>query len=296
MAFATPVFHASRGYGSKVGTALMLCLALWCSLNRRYAAGMVCVSAAALFRPVTLCFAAAWIVLLWSQPTAAWVKCALAFAAGVGALAVLNSLRYGSAFVTGYGGEDGFDLQWIGLAGLLFSPGRSIILFLPICLFLIPQAARAVRGRESFDIAALVGAGVFFVAHAAWREWHAGWAYGPRLLIPIVPVVVLLVAPCLFQRRAMPLVLIGTFLQLITLAPSPIQVHDARIAAGTVSFGDTIWSLGANIAGLQTRAVGTQVGIPVAAAVGCAFAALAVLWVLERRAAREMALTAAPPA
>lgn len=108
---------------------------------------------------------------------------ALPFAAG---LLVHNALRFGDPLRFGYAGE-GFGAPFAGMAGLLLSPGKSVLLYAP------PLALAALLGwrlwRRWPEIAqflalAWAAALIFF---GAWWAWHGGWSWGPRLLVPLLP-------------------------------------------------------------------------------------------------------------
>ena len=133
---------------------------------------------------------------------------ALPFLVGFAALAVLNRLRFGSFFASGYEDVVGSGTWWsrdplAGLAGLLISPGRGLIWMAPAVLF-VPfalRAARRLRERMLPRVLALGCVGTLALA-AAVGGWHGGHSYGPRYLLPAVPLAFLGVALVLDTRRA----------------------------------------------------------------------------------------------
>jgi hypothetical protein len=93
---------------------------------------------------------------------------------------------------TGYEKEAGFSTPLIvGLEGLLLSPGKSLFLYAPP-LLLAPigmwlmwrRGAYAVRVAVAL-IAAHTAAGLVF--NAAWWAWTGNFAWGPRLIMPLFP-------------------------------------------------------------------------------------------------------------
>jgi len=85
-----------------------------------------------------------------------------------------------------------------GLAGILFSPGRGLLIYTPIALFALAAflpAARENRARHSGLVTACV---VFAAAQIAvvskWPYWWGGYSWGPRLLTEILPSVMVLIA------------------------------------------------------------------------------------------------------
>ncbi len=117
-------------------------------------------------------------------------------AAGVftGALCVQglgNLATYGSLFETGYGSEV---LRFTtplgdGLFGLLLSPGKSVFLYAPVVAVGLLGLERAARPAK---ILCAVAPLVLLVAVARWWSWEGGTAWGPRHLLPVLP---LLAAP-----------------------------------------------------------------------------------------------------
>lgn len=134
----------------------------------------------------------------------------LALWAGLGAAPLLiawlwfNDLRYGSPLSVGYGeGQDaaiGFGTPlWSGLYGLLFSTGKSVFLYAPLLLaapFGVAQMARSAR-RELWLLVYVVG--FTFYLTATWWAWHGEWSWGPRLVLPVIP---LSLVPLVWVARA----------------------------------------------------------------------------------------------
>lgn len=134
-----------------------------------------------------------------------WVR-ALSFALPV-VLAVLvagyyNWVRFGDVLHTGYGPQEGFNVPlWEGLAGLLFSPGKSAFIYFPLLLLLPFWAPRLLRRlpEEGWLFFALVAG--HFLLYATWWIWWGGWNWGVRFLIPAWPFAVLLLGDGLRDLR-----------------------------------------------------------------------------------------------
>ncbi len=128
----------------------------------------------------------------YRQPAArplAWLCVALA--AGVGTNIAINCLRGDPLLVGDYGGEAFTTPVLLGLHGLLFSPGKGLIWFAPAAalgLVLMPSLFRGVPpvGQLAAGISATL-----LIMSACWWTWHGGWSWGPRLILPLMPVLVL---------------------------------------------------------------------------------------------------------
>lgn len=106
-----------------------------------------------------------------------------------GVIAVLahNALRFGDPLQTGYAGEGFTTPPWQGVAGLLISPGRGALVIAPPLLLsaiLWPRLRRASPALAGF-LAPGWGAALLF--YGAWWAWDGGWCWGPRFLVPLIP-------------------------------------------------------------------------------------------------------------
>ena len=79
-----------------------------------------------------------------------------------------------------------------GLAGLLVSPSRGLLIFSPFLAFAAFAALPAFRRRreEPIYLALLAGAAAILLVTAKWRIWWGGHSFGYRLLIEMLPAVV----------------------------------------------------------------------------------------------------------
>jgi hypothetical protein len=103
-------------------------------------------------------------------------------------------IRYGSPFKTGYAAYDalGFTYPLIkGIYGLLLSPGVGLFVFVPVLVVaLLGFSDFRRRWPLEFALVAVVVCGrVLF--YAGWWSWDGGLAWGPRFLVPILPLVMI---------------------------------------------------------------------------------------------------------
>lgn len=133
------------------------------------------------------------------------VEAAVALALGIALAAAIdvswNTYRFGRPFDFGYGWGDMIPQlpprQFLagdvprGLAVLLLSPGKSIVLWAPI-LLLASARAKQFRHREpgaALGLAFSAIAGLIFFAAYLFPE--GGYAHGPRNLVPLIPLLLL---------------------------------------------------------------------------------------------------------
>ncbi|MCB9914364.1 MAG: hypothetical protein H6828_04320 [Planctomycetes bacterium] len=103
-----------------------------------------------------------------------------------------NHLRFGAPLDSGYGealrgGLFGGD-PLRAAAGLLVSPGKGLVWYAP-GLVLLWSGARRARGagRRGIGTFVLLCALAVFLPAALLMGWHGGWTYGPRYLLPALP-------------------------------------------------------------------------------------------------------------
>ena len=122
-----------------------------------------------------------------SHPARRLLWLALGIAPFAGGVLLHNALRFGDPLSTGYAGESFSTPLWRGVAGLLLSPGKGLWLYAPPLLLstaLWPRFRRSQPALAMFLALAWVVALVFY---GSWWAWDGGWAWGPRLLVPLLP-------------------------------------------------------------------------------------------------------------
>jgi hypothetical protein len=103
-----------------------------------------------------------------------------------------NHLRYGSIWLSGYHerreGEFGFSNPlWVGLYGILLSPGRSLFLYSPLCLLAFFGARKFFRSAPA-EAALLAGMSLpLLFTYAKWWAWDGGWEWGNRFHLFLIP-------------------------------------------------------------------------------------------------------------
>jgi hypothetical protein len=103
-------------------------------------------------------------------------------------LIMMNMYRYGAWVNFGYGREqEAFTTPVLsGLLLLVISPSKSMFIFAPLLIVSLVGFVKAVSGKKRFHlpILALFLSNLLF--YSCWHDWHGGWSWGPRLIIPVV--------------------------------------------------------------------------------------------------------------
>jgi hypothetical protein len=111
----------------------------------------------------------------------------------------------------------------VGLAGLLVSPSRGLLVFSPWVLLALPGAVAAVRGRDPLRGSLVVGIVAVLAVNAGYADWWGASCWGPRRLLELLPAFAVLsfdpawgaTPPRWFRRLAPPLVAWSVFVSAI---------------------------------------------------------------------------------
>jgi len=108
-------------------------------------------------------------------------------------IAALNWLHFGHLLASGYSGEArAFRTPLLtGLRGNLLSIGRSVFLFSPPLVLFLFTIADFYRRHRMESILILLVAISYLVTYSKWWSWSGGVCWGPRFLLPIVPLMML---------------------------------------------------------------------------------------------------------
>jgi hypothetical protein len=114
---------------------------------------------------------------------------------------ILNYVRFGSISEFGYGPQYGnlsLNKGWIGLFGLFLSPGKGLLFYFPP-IVLLPLAIlfsyRQNKGLSFITVYVLGVAWLYFGTidiNGGSRFWSGAIAWGPRYLIPTLPLIVIM--------------------------------------------------------------------------------------------------------
>lgn len=155
---------------------------------------------------------------------------------------LLVPFSFGVLFVFGYnviywqaelsGGYEGsFTLNPIpAIAGVLFSPGKSLFVFNP-ALLLVPLTIRFFWQRHATPVktAWLGTVGILFFLYCFWGNWWGGWGYGARHFMPLIPLMMLPLAECFLgegRRLLIPLLVLAGIGVIVQFVGAAIAFHD----------------------------------------------------------------------
>jgi hypothetical protein len=160
---------------------------------------------------------------------------------GAAAFVWYNYVRFGDPWTQGYGvqrdGQLGFSVPMLsGVYGLLFSSGKSVFQYAPVLLaaaWAVPRWYRE-RRRDLWLIA--IPCVVTLCVIGKWWAWSGDWGWGPRLLLPVVPLACVPIVRWIGGQRRAPrvwltgLAAVGLYVQLLGLSVDPSQyLHIVRI-------------------------------------------------------------------
>jgi hypothetical protein len=142
-------------------------------------------------------------------------------------MAIYNLRYFGSVTRIGY--DQGFlsGQGWAtpfveGLSGILVSPSRGLFVYSPVLLLSLVGMALAWRHGEPLLLKYVSAAVILVIAlYSKWQTWWGGWAYGPRLLADLTPLLTLLLIPAFRRLQDSPLLKRGFYM----LAVVSIAIH-----------------------------------------------------------------------
>lgn len=187
--FATPVWFYSRTFFTEPYLWALPTLALWFLARQNRIAASALLGATFLIKEVAVVLL---LPILLYRLVSRGVKDALivgtfptmAFAG----FCAKNLTLFGNPFVTFQPFQYGSLI--VGILGLLFSSQAGLVLYAPSALvatlaWIVHRRRRSRQG--TINLYALSAFLAWFLLAAAWTDWVGGSGYGPRLIVPIIP-------------------------------------------------------------------------------------------------------------
>jgi hypothetical protein len=213
LGFATPVWVYAKSFMAEPLQALGLLLALGGAgrvlLGDRGAAriagvgALIAISAKLSMLPLALCC----LTPLLGAPFATWGWPVAGVALALLGHGAYDVARFGTPFETGYGAQATSAAYttplWVGVYGLLVSSGKGVLWYAP-AVWLAPAGAQAMRhGARPYDTRPPDAGRGFSLARVTWaialawavalvlygrfQHWAGDGSYGPRYLVPLLP-------------------------------------------------------------------------------------------------------------
>jgi hypothetical protein len=247
IAFGTMLFPYSGYFFSEPFTTLVLMAAVYevaadASLRKRNAliAGLL-LAFAVWIRPTMVLAVPVFLVAVLLREGIAGLRssvtlCVIPLLSGLAYL-LWNRIIFGRAFAFGYPNvaELGKQLNsfhtpfLVGLRGFLFSPGKSIFIYMPpvlLAILGIPRLWRRDRAVATLTAALPL---LYLLFYMRYTQWEGGFCPGPRYLLPFLCVTCLALGPLLetgqktFRGWLLILGGLGFVVQIITYATSFLE-------------------------------------------------------------------------
>ncbi|MBN1209937.1 MAG: hypothetical protein JXB05_34115 [Myxococcaceae bacterium] len=184
---ATPVWYHGRSFFNEPFLVPLMLGAYVLGFRERggFWAGL-CVAAAMLMKPqVAMLVPVLMVPALLRRDWRQLVLVPVMPVAALGLLLWLNQQMYGSPFRGPYPFMIGS--LWDGLVGLLLARPKGLVWFAPAVLVALLGWPRLVREEPLEGGMLLAGLLPAFFLVALWADWGGGWCYGPRLIVPLLP-------------------------------------------------------------------------------------------------------------
>jgi hypothetical protein len=130
-------------------------------------------------------------VATWVAGARSWqaaLRFCLALMPAIIVTAGYNTLRFGAPWRTGYFYATFNHPLAAGLYGLLLSPAAGLFIYVPLLPLALVGLFLAMRRLPLLASTALVLLALRILVYAVWFGWSAYWAWGPRYLVPAMPV------------------------------------------------------------------------------------------------------------
>jgi hypothetical protein len=198
--FGTYLLPYTAEFFSEPFAALGLLVSIERALAKRPGQAALALGAGAVFREQM--FALAPVLLVFLVHDNGWRSLRSAIPALVGPLAVAltwNYLRFGDLTTSGYArrGEGFTTPPFEGLHRVFLTADKSLFLFAPVTVLLLFAFRHAWREYRATTMLIALYSLITLALVVTWHDPEGGWSWGPRLLLPVVPAAIALLAPWL---------------------------------------------------------------------------------------------------
>ncbi len=130
-------------------------------------------------------------VATWVAGARSWqaaLRFSVALTPAIVVTAAYDTLRYGAPWRAGYFFATFTHSLGAGLYGLLLSPAAGLFIYVPLLPIALVGLFLAIRRLPLLAATALALLVVRIPVYAVWFGWSAYWVWGPRYLVPAMPV------------------------------------------------------------------------------------------------------------
>lgn len=127
---------------------------------------------------------------------------------GIAGYLTYNYYRFGSILETGYdklpdGSSRSFTLPPLyGAKVLLCSPGKSIFIFFPVLILMPVGIFLMIKTARKAEVITITISGLLYlVVLSSWSRVEGGVTWGPRLVLPVLPLLFLILLPIFKSRQ-----------------------------------------------------------------------------------------------
>ena len=255
-------WYQSRGFGLETGGGTFLLISLLLADSGKSLGSATFFGISLYFRTLNLVAWPVWGLSILRIGRRAIRSALIILLCCLGLLAY-NRIRFDSITNFGYDNVGFTTPLFVGLRGLLTSPGKSLILFSPVFLLAIPGAWKWFQIDKPLGSVLLLTTSIYIISNAAWVSWDSGWSWGPRLITPIVPLLGILIAPIIedsWEREWIFLILIflalwGFGMNLLSLSQDPITILRMAVMEYGIPYEDTVNTIENSHIMLQIKAL-----------------------------------------
>jgi Dolichyl-phosphate-mannose-protein mannosyltransferase len=91
-----------------------------------------------------------------------------------------------------YAHNNGLDGNlWVGLSGLLLSPGKSLLVYIPLTIISILMFRRFYQNYRHEALYVMVLVVTWLLLHGKLQSWYGAWGWGPRHMVTLVVIFLL---------------------------------------------------------------------------------------------------------
>jgi hypothetical protein len=148
---------------------------------------------------------------------------------------VIQLNHFSSLFQTGYEGEGWTSPFFTGFMGLLFSFGKGVVFYSPLILLALPGLFILYKqGVKDLPLLAILLLVLHLLIYSGWWSWKGGWSWGPRFLVPALPLLMIGLLPWLKSKSSLAkltfscFILVSFMVQIVGVTTDPIQYFSNR--------------------------------------------------------------------